>query len=565
VEPSQQSRQPLAGGQAYWWIVLGLTPLAILFASSRPWGYGFDFWETAAAVRELSIRPLHPQNPIVPLPGDTSPRFVPYTLAWGIFMRVTGLGIFPVMAAAAMLNFLVFVTGLYRFISGHFRDRTLPACLLPIMLICWASGYFWANAYHLEIFLLTLPYVGFGCFALSLHALRSFDLALATGRRTHLTWYGLLAIFIYVSHPLSGLFCFAAATALGIATARYRWTGLTQLVPVVALAASLAWPYFRYADIYDSGTSEEWFTNELFTGQVRALGPALWGLLPLGLYAARRRRMFLVYGFAICAAVYLASWAAKIEIGGRFIFFATFFLHLALASFLRDCMGVRAVPRGRLAGQAEVGTTETVDPSCLSADRWVGSRPGRYALLAVTIAAITLPALPHRLTEMRRYFGGFFESPAKFPPFESPSEPFLFLADYLDSTDIVLAHPTYGWFLPAITGAKVVAPLLLSPLAAAEGRQRQKDTLDFLGHSGARVTPQAKLEMLQRHRATHVLVVPANRDAWDPALIDQLNEWSEPPVSNGALTLYPLQPAGDRKSGPLQVHESAVGGVDSPP
>jgi hypothetical protein len=255
--------------------------------------------------------------------------------------------------------------------------------------------------------------------------------------------------------------------------------------------------------------------NDLFTGQVRALGAALLGLFPLALYARQGRRMFVVYGFAICAAVYLASWIARIEIGGRFIFFATFFLHLAMALFTQE----RKL-WSRTALRPPYGT--------------------RTVLAAASIASIVLPALTYRSAEMRKHLEGAFEHRFHIPSMESPAASFLFLTDHLGSSDVVLAHPMYGWFVPAITGAKVVAPLGLSPLAVEDGKQRQKDTLDFLGFSGARLGEDAKLELLGRYGVTHVLVAPANRGAWDPALPEQLARWAESEVSNGAVVLYEL-------------------------
>src|SRR5512143_879317 len=95
-------------------LCLILLPLAVFFAFVRPWGQTADLWETAAAVRAVSQDLAHPYNPMLDLPGSTSPRFTPYTLFWGAVMRGTGWSIFMVMALAAITNFLLFVTGLFR-------------------------------------------------------------------------------------------------------------------------------------------------------------------------------------------------------------------------------------------------------------------------------------------------------------------------------------------------------------------------------------------------------------------------------------------------------------------
>lgn len=64
--------QKIGWSSSYLILCLVLFPVVVFFSFSKPWPLGYDFWETAATVRELADNPLHPSNSILMLPGDTS-------------------------------------------------------------------------------------------------------------------------------------------------------------------------------------------------------------------------------------------------------------------------------------------------------------------------------------------------------------------------------------------------------------------------------------------------------------------------------------------------------------
>ncbi|MBU1936469.1 hypothetical protein KKG05_03655, partial [bacterium] len=137
--------------RTYLILCLILLPVALFFSFCKPWTVTGDIWETAAAIRAVSDNVLSPSNPLLELPGNTSPRFTPFTVFWGIMMKLTGLGLFTIIGIAGVVNYVLFVTGLDCFTRKQFRDNTLPTYVLLTMLIVWGKGFSEVNAYQFTL------------------------------------------------------------------------------------------------------------------------------------------------------------------------------------------------------------------------------------------------------------------------------------------------------------------------------------------------------------------------------------------------------------------------------
>ncbi|MBL0062080.1 MAG: hypothetical protein IPP40_11540 [bacterium] len=184
-----------------WVIWLALLPVAIAYTLPFLWG-GDDVFEMAAAIRAASENLLDPRNPMLALPGETSPRFTPYVIFWGAVMKATGTSVFTMIKVTALANFLLFATGLTRFITAQFGDKRLATILIPVMLWIWGTGYGQANAYHLWFFFFSLPYVAIFAYGMGFHALAELALYLTNGQRTHVVLFAALStlVFLYPGH-----------------------------------------------------------------------------------------------------------------------------------------------------------------------------------------------------------------------------------------------------------------------------------------------------------------------------------------------------------------------------
>jgi len=506
---NDQNLADRTSARSYAVLCLILLPVAVFFVVVRPWGQTADFWETAAAVRAMAQNFVHPSNPLLALPGDTSPRFTPFTLFWGLVMKL-GLNIFATMALAGIANYLLFVTGLFQFLWGEFRSRTLPVYVLIVMLVVWGTGYGQANAYQLRVFFEDLPYVGFFTYGVCFHALAYLRRHLSDQRWEDLAWYTVLMCIAFVTHPITAAFGFTAAAAMLMADGNWSRLVLMQAVPLLALAAAFMWPYFDYWTVLTKGSSEAWFDAPLFHNQVVALGPALIGFPMAGYFAIRRRHLMVVYGLALCTVIYLASDAMQVLIGSRFLLFGTIFLHLAIALYLYE----QAMLRRRTAA-------------------WM-QRDGYVLILVLVLLA---PSVWYRAHEVGKHVRRMYDPPFRVHAYRSPMQDYFFLADFLNSADVVMVDDTVGFAVPAITGAKIVAQQKGDPLISADLATRQQATEVFFNQP---VDTRWRMALLRHYQVTHVLVDERQAARCDQSFRRDLEEMALPEAHHGSLALYQI-------------------------
>lgn len=493
-------------------LCLILLPVAVFFSFSRPWTVSGDIWETAAAIRAVSDNILHPTNPLLNLPGNTSPRFTPYTVFWGAVVKFTGLGLFTIVGIAGVLNYLLFVTGLGRFVRRQFRDDSLPTYTLLVMLIVWGTGYSEVNAYQFVHFFLTLPLVGLFAYGICFHALGALRVFLNNRRWHELVLYTLLSIIAFVTHPITAAFGFVAAAAVLLDESDFKQTILFQIVPLLALGAALLWPYFDYLTVLTKGSTETWYKNLMASGQFEALGIAIIGVPIIIHYAFYRRHLFLAYGLGFCLLIYILCTMTKIQIGSRFILFAAIFMHLAIAQYI-------------------------LEHRLLRWDNLRASLQNRGFAFAL-IFILLIPALFYRARELKWCFGEMYTPPFQFHIQRYPSQRFFFLSDYLDSSDVVMANDTTGWVIPAITGAKLVAQLKGNPIISGEVKKRRNTTARFLYESLSR---HERRRILRGYNATHILLDHSQGRKYDPSLLQNLRKLARKEVARGKLELYKLR------------------------
>jgi hypothetical protein len=418
-------------------------------------------------------------------------------------MRATGLTVFPVMGVAALANFLLLVTGLWRFASRQFRSSALPLCALAAMLLVWGRGYAQATAYQLEFLLVSLSYMGIFALAICLHALASLRAALDGAGHGALAAYGAIMVIAFICHPITALFGFTAAAAMLADARTWKRGALLQGVPLLALACALAWPYFDYWAVLTKGSSEAWFQMPLFEGQAPALGPLLLAVPIVLFQAVARKQRFVPLGALICVGVYAVSDWRDIRIGGRFLIFTAFFLHLAIALSLEEAAAFRR-------------------------ETW--RAPGRArAMAAALILVFFVPALPWRVLGLRMQIGRVLHPPAGA----------LWALDRdLREGDIVMTDPATGYAVPAITGARVVAQAKGNPLIQDEVERRRADAWRFFREP---MTPEARRAMLRAYGATHVLIDRRQVPDIDPSLAGALSGIARVVSERGGVTLYRLK------------------------
>ena len=452
-------------------LVLMLACAVFVVNGIFPWPFGYDIWLTAAAIKEVALFPDAMLDPVLPMPVDGSPRIVPYAVGWGWFMRFTGFEVFTVVGLAGAVNVLLLGLGLYLFCKNWYHNGLLALWALPAMMLVWGTGFGWANAYHLELYLMIAAYVGSFSFSTSLIALALLANFIKRGSRVGLLGYGLLAMLVFVSHPITGAFLFVGAAAMLLSFHRYKQLLLLQLVPLAVLLLSMLWPYYNMWDVLTGGTSEAWFISGLFKRQFGALGLLLLGFVPAVWLALNRGDWLPLFGAVLCGLVYGIAFLLEVRIGGRFVLYGAFFLHLALARGAKELL----LEGGSLVKKPAL--------------RWGG-------LAAVVLLLGT--GIAERVQGFQTHY-----SEARLPNGNGPVMELMFVQGELHRGDVLLADPTVAWAIPAITDAKVVAASKIDPIRFADNEVRKADVATFLADE----TPLDQLlEIIKRYGATHLLL-----------------------------------------------------------
>jgi hypothetical protein len=189
----------------------------------------------------------------------------------------------------------------------------------------------------------------------------------------------------------------------------------------------------------------------------------------------------------------MISGLTGISIGGRFIFFSVFFLHLAIALYIKE---------------NNIFNIQKIRNSFRTSD-----------LVKVLIFILLLPSGIYRVKEMKKHIRRFVDKPARIHSYDSPAKSYFFLSEHLSYSDVVLADADEGWVIPAITGAKVVAPQKLNPLIVDEGNQRRIDVASFFK---TRLSFKERIKLITKYHVTHIMVNLKDEKDWDPSFTKDL-------------------------------------------
>jgi alpha-1,6-mannosyltransferase len=307
--------QPAPRTARPWWRepYLALGAVLVLFAIGvsvrHPW-VG-DFGVHAGTIERLRVDLIHPGDPMVADSGP-SPYYTPYTIVLGLMARATGWSGRTTLAVAGPLVVIVFLAGLYRFVSVLTPSRPAAArvAVLLTVLLAWGTAPLaWSGFVSLYGLPLTTAYPSLVAIGLTLLLWAGLYRALHIGEPAW--WYALLGLgagVIMLIHPFTGVVAGFGALAIAVAAARERRTWLALGGAVLAAAVVVfSWPYYRFIDLlraqgYDA-IHQPLYAHALGYFGLSAIGlPALW------LRWRRDRLDPLVLLFALCGLTVAVGW-----------------------------------------------------------------------------------------------------------------------------------------------------------------------------------------------------------------------------------------------------------------
>ncbi len=506
------------------------------------WRPEAEYWGYLAVLQQWLQNPAALSNPLV-RDAALSAQFVPLFWLLAGVGRLLGMDAMQLMTAAGLINFVLLATGLKLFLGDYFRHSWAAFLGLLVLFCGWGLTGSGPGVYQLRNFLQIAADPSTFAFALSLIAFW-VTMRLLRSDATMVLWalaLLLLVALVFVSHPLSGLFCVLACGLLAVTEfATSLWGRLAVFVAAVAgLAAAELWPFFSVwkltLGLYPDGL-QSWSADAVLAAApeqhaarhwaailydpsalLAVLGVSLLGLLAILRLLQRGEQPFIVYGAALMLLPYAFNLVVDVPLAHRFLLNAVFFLQLALVwGWLRLFSLWSEMPRSILA-------TPMLLLSLAGGAAMLGAN---YWLLQQNRQGNVFAAQTLQLQDSRSATAGL-SVPALYRELLAP----------LSDAAVVLAPPATGWPVPAFRG-RVVALLNPNPLLP-DMSERQTLTREFFY---AAPTDLQRVATVQRYAVSHVLLNQADADLHRD-LQTWLNSYGRTVTAQGDYRVYELAPA----------------------
>lgn len=478
-----------ASDHRYRVVVAVLASMTVYFNQKHRWGAGFDVWEHAAAIRELARHPWHPHHPQLAIDAPHQ-FFSPYSLAWGLVSRVTGIGPFGILAIASLVNLLLLLFAIKVFVDRLSARRHVAFWTVLFTLLLWgANTWFFSGFSHANVLWIDLPYPATFVCALILLTLTSFLVYLDDNNWPWLVGIALSFACVFLTHPADAPFLAVGLGVLALARGRpgTRVANLVLVVVVVAVgyAMATAWPYYDLRSLL-FGAENARFRAATRSGDhdmyVAVYSRAFLALLGVPFVVLRlvrsRGRDAVGLLFLGALAIYCYGWQSERWSYGRVVVYAVLFLHVALADG-RVSAAEAADRAGEIARPLLTWLRVTTVALLLFA--------GTYMRNGLAQATPMATALPARLV---RDDGNLVHTSR-----------LAFVARWAGHGEVVMADPLHGWPLPAY-GAKTVTtihPLAFVPSADA----RVADVARFFA---ATTSVDLRRQLIRRYHVRFVLL-----------------------------------------------------------
>lgn len=306
--------------------------LLTLAAVRLPW-VG-DLGIHAATLQRLRHDMADPGDPLVDSAVD-SPYYSPWMVLLALFGKATGTGTFGLLHLAALVDLLLLVTGIRRFVRTlSNRPAAVPLAILTVTLLYGWELFTWSGFPGLTSLALCLAYPSTFAMGAAFHLWALARDALA--RDWRLPGYlllGVLLAVILLSHQFTGV-----VTVFGLLSVvlgarpwpvRAVWLRIGAAI-ALAVAVLLVWPYYSFFSLLDVGGLEA-IHKPLYAHLVSRFGLILLGVGALALRFRRDRRDPLVLLFAFGALTYAAGGLTGHWSWGRVLPAVFFSAQIALA------------------------------------------------------------------------------------------------------------------------------------------------------------------------------------------------------------------------------------------
>ena len=475
-----------------------------------------DFWEHSAVVNEFIARPFNPLHP--QLSVQASHAFLnPYGLTVALVALATKTDAINTLAAFGVVNFTILVIGLRQFIATVDQPRAEGVTFYTLLLAMFLWGkeaWQFSGFYNVEILNDVLPYPSTLALGLSLCALAVFYKNLAHYATApsflaikRYALVSLIAAVVLLIHPLTALFLWIGLGCQLLAyqpTKLYAWLTL-GLTVTFSIGLAACWPYFSILQLmFGAGAAYHPSNASMYLEIIQGTWPILL-TLPLILWRATQRpNRAIAFAMLALLALYACGYYSRQYSFGRSIAFLLLLSNILVAQCLIE---VERWPRPRVLSLIKASTAAAL---CVAAGLWLYQSTSRLLTIANSL-----------------YLGRPIASQISY-------RDLMFLKDYVQRDDVVLADIESSWKLPTLAGKAVATqhPLAFVP----DWFLRKGDVIEFFD---AKTTAQTRAATLKKYQAQYLLIKKTATIPWQE-ILSQFAAGELPVVTNDKFILLRL-------------------------
>lgn len=325
-------RQAGLGYRTAWSCALLAVSLLALMAVRLPWAG--DLGIHAATMERLRHDLTSPGDPLVDA-DVPSPYYSPWMVLLALVAKVTGASTFGVLRLAAVVDLVLLVTGVRRFVRTlTTRRAAVPLAILTVTLLYGWELFTWSGFPGLTSLALCLAYPSTFAMGAMFHLWAWLRQALARDwRLPRYLLLGVLMAVVLLSHQFTGMVTVLGLLAIVLGArpwpARRVWTRVGAAI-ALAVVVLLVWPYYSFFSLLGVGGLQE-IHKPLYEHLLPRFGLVALGVVALAVRFRRDRRDPLVLMFAFGALVYLVGGVTGQYSYGRVLPALFFSAQIALA------------------------------------------------------------------------------------------------------------------------------------------------------------------------------------------------------------------------------------------
>ena len=476
-----------------------------------------DFWEHSAVVNEFMARPFSPLHP--QLNVQASHAFLnPYGFSVAMVALATKTDAINTLAAFGLLNFTILVIGLRQFVAtvDETRAEGITFYTLLLAMFLWGKeAWQFSGFYNIEILNDVLPYPSTLALGLTLSALAIFSksLTLYAAAPSFLVikryfFVSLMAAVVLLIHPLTALFLWIGLVCQLLAyqpTKLYAWLSL-GLTVIFSIGLAACWPYFSILQLmFGAGAAYHPSNASMYLEIIQGTWPILL-TLPLIIWRAiQRPNRAITLAMLALLALYIWGYYSRQYSFGRSI---TFLLLLSNILVAQCFIEIEGTSKQQVVSLIKAITTTAL---CLVAAAWLYQSTSRLLTIANSL-----------------YLGRPIASQISY-------RDLIFLKEYLQHDDVVLADIESSWILPSLAGKALATkhPLAFVP----DWFLRKGDVIDFFG---PKTTAQTRAVILKKYQPQYLLIKKSEPIPWQD-IVAEFAEGKQPVMNNNNFILLRMQ------------------------